>query len=291
MLTPSSQPSNLPLTWVNGLLATSVQTSDRGFQYGDGLFETMRVSKGKIPLWLWHWGRLQTGCERLRMPLSESSRDMITIMVDAALAAASERQQHSAIIKLIVTRGEGGRGYRTPANLTPTIVVQLSEFSPASSQPNQQGIQVTVCQQRLSHSPLLAGIKHLNRIEHIMARMEWDEPHIQEGLLLDQQGHLIEGVVSNLFWCRGQQLYTPSLAQAGVNGVMRQYIIDQLAPSASLSVTEVSAPIETLLSADEAFVCNSVQGLWPITQCHGQVMVAGDITQQLQQSVGKLWGC
>ena len=249
------------LCLVDGSWADSVPVTDRGLAYGHGLFETMRLYGGSIPLLSHHLKRLSFGGDRLAIkldaPLLQSYLD--TFLADCPC---------DGVIKVILTAGAGGRGYQTIASSKPIYVLlwfpvpaSLTEWSP-------QGISLTLCKHRLSSNAKLAGIKHLNRLDQVLARMEWQDEY-QEGLMLDQQGRVIEGTAANLFCLRGNQWLTPALQDCGVAGVMRQYLMETLLPEMGLPVSEAALNLDDLRRMDELFICNAVSGVWPVLAVAG----------------------
>lgn len=223
---------------------------DRGLAYGDGLFETVLLRDGEPLLWREHMGRLQRGAERLGFALPDEQQ-----LSGLCRAAPSGL----AVLKLIVTRGSGGRGYRPPDAPSPRLRWQLAAFAP---QPErwQAGVRVRHCRLRLGRQPALAGIKHLNRLENVLARSEWQDNAIAEGLLCDSHGQLIEATCMNLFWLRRGRLETPRLAYCGVAGTLREALLSEL------DIAEVEAGPEQLLDAEAVWLGNSLQGVWPLTQ-------------------------
>ena len=153
-----------------------------------------------------------------------------------------------------------------------------------------------VCRQRLSHSPALAGIKHLNRLEQVLAATEWDRAIADEGLMLDNTGAVIEGTVSNIFILRNETLLTPLLDHCGVAGVMRDFIIRKLSANTLLSVRQMRLTIDDLLTADAVFICNSILGVWPVhsvgvSQLSSSPVLIERIWQQLaSMGYAKLYG-
>jgi 4-amino-4-deoxychorismate lyase len=270
------------MTLVNGEYKEHVEISDRGFQYGDGLFETIAVNNGQAVFFDRHLDRLQAGCHRLNIPFPG-----IELLVLEAKALCQDSAK--AVLKLILTRGSGGRGYRQPDVIQPTRVLSLHPFpSFPDSSPGiftcdyeEQGIAVRFCNTRLGLNPALAGIKHLNRLEQVLARAEWIDPAIQEGIMLDLNDHVIEGTMSNLFYVKNDALYTASLALAGVAGVMRG-IIMALSAEHHLPVIEHRFTKEELLSADEIFISNSIIGIWPINKIANTRFSVGPKTRQIQ---------
>lgn len=228
----------------------SLPFDDRGLAYGDGLFETVLVRNGVAVLWTEHMARLRHGAERLAFSLPDEER----------LAALVQRAPSGlSVLKLIVTRGSGGRGYRLPAQPVPRLRWQFTPFTPQVAR-WQNGIRVRHCKLRLGRQPLLAGLKHLNRLENVLARAEWQDEAIAEGLLCDSEGRLVEATSMNLFWLRCGQLETPRLNHCGVVGTLREVLLRRM------PITEVEVDPEVLMSAEAVWLGNSVQGIWPLRQ-------------------------
>ena len=259
---------------VNGECKEHIEISDRGFQYGDGLFETIAVSGGRPVFLARHLDRLNTGCRRLYIPFPGT--ELLTLE-----AQKLSQYSNKAVLKLILTRGSGGRGYRQPDVIQTTRVLSLYPFPDYPDIYKEQGITTRFCATRLGQNPALAGIKHLNRLEQILARAEWTDPGIQEGIMLDINDHVIEGTMTNLFFAKNNTLYTSSLVQSGVAGVMRS-IIMMISSEHGLSVVERTFTKGELLFADEVFVCNSIIGIWPVKQIATTYFPVGFITRQIQ---------
>ncbi len=259
---------------VNGKPGEYIEISDRGFQYGDGLFETIAVTNGQPVFLDRHLNRLNAGCRRLYIPFPGT--ELLTL-------EAQKISQHSrmAVLKLILTRGSGGRGYRQPDVIQTTRVLSLHPFPDYPDIYKEQGIAALFCNTRLGLNPALAGIKHLNRLEQILARAEWADSSIQEGIMLDINDHVIEGTMTNLFYIKNNALYTSSLIQSGVAGIMRSLIMT-ISSDHGLSVIEHTFTKSELLRADEVFVCNSIIGIWPIRKIGTKYFPVGLITRQIQ---------
>ncbi|TQV73489.1 aminodeoxychorismate lyase [Exilibacterium tricleocarpae] len=272
-----------PVFLVNGRPGATLSPLDRGFAYGDGVFETLILDGGTLPLWDYHQQRLLAGCECLGIPLPLST---LTAHKDQLLALAARHAVDTGVAKLVVTRGEGGRGYATPAEPTPTIVAGLYPPPAYPVSHCRTGVQVRVCNQRLGTNPALAGLKHLNRLENVLARREWTDTAIAEGLLLDQNGQVIEATASNVFIVKDAALITPRLDQCGVAGVARRIIMEvlvaRLTPPVS-PVQEARLSLEMLRDADEIFLCNSVNGIWPVLAVEQWHYPRGPVTAALQQ--------
>lgn len=258
--------------WVNGLFTSLVEATDRGFQYGDGLFETFLVQHGIPVFWRAHLERLQEGCVRLGLPVLDP--DLLRREAEVACVASQ------GVLKLVVTRGVGGRGYTPPAQAEPTRVFSFHPL-PADLEEIKQGVRVRWCRTRLGINPALAGIKHCNRLEQVLARGEWNDPCVYEGLLCDAEGFLVEGTMTNLFWYRKRTLYTPKLDRCGVAGIARAWVLRR-ADEWGLAVQEVRARPAALEEAEEVFLTNSVIGLVPVVALAGRRWPVGCLAVRLQ---------
>jgi len=265
---------------INGQTIEHISSHDRGLLYGDGLFETMAVVAGKVPLWQLHLERLQRGCEKLH--LACPAPDEIQQEV-AQLAGKMQR----AVIKLILTRGVGGRGYLAPADQVPTRILQCHPWPDSPAANWETGIKAIFCAQHLARQPALAGIKHLNRLEQVLARMEWQDPTIQEGLLADTEGDIIEAISHNLFIVNANGLVTPDLQYCGVAGVMRDYIL-ALANEKGIPVQIATVSHQDVLDAEAVFLCNSVHGIWPVCELDGKHYQRNDLVYALRDAVAQI---
>jgi 4-amino-4-deoxychorismate lyase len=267
--------------WVNGTAQETVGAADRGLAYGDGLFETMAVRHGRILLLERHLARLARGCDRLGIagvPAAGLQHELLRA------AGAPD----VGVVKLILTRGIQQRGYRPDPAIVPTRIVAAY---PASGYPAawaREGVQLRVCALRLSEQPRLAGIKHLNRLEQVLARQEWSEPVPQEGLLLDAAGRVIGGTMTNVFACIDGQLVTPSLARCGVAGVMRELVMD-IAASRGIACQQRDLPLPELLRAREIFLTNSLIGIWPVLGLADHRYQPGPLSLDFAAEVAHLW--
>lgn len=258
---------------VNGRPEQWLSVRDRGLAYGDGLFETIRVTGGRATLLDGHLQRLMQGAGILRIALDEPQ------LREELEAAAAE--QGEGLLKLIITRGEAGRGYAPPAEPRPTRLLYCSPLPDYPANNQRQGIRLYPCATRMGHQPLLAGIKHLNRLEQVLARSEWQDVRYAEGLVCDLHGRPIEGTMSNLFLRLDGQWLTPSLALCGVRGVMRDYLMQQLT-AAGEDVIERTVEFSELLASEEVFYCNSVYGVWPVIELGTHSWSIGQHTRRAQ---------
>ena len=247
-------------TWINGVASGGrLAPLDRGLQYGDGLFETMRVRRRAVRLLDFHLERLADGCRRLAIAPPDGRR-----LRDELTRIALRRSE--GVLKLIVTRGVGPRGYRPGGTERTTRVVSLHPLPPAARRPAPPA-RVRLCSTRLGMNPSLAGLKTLNRLESVLARAEWHDARIWEGLLRDTEDNLVCGTMSNLFIRRGSVLVTPLLDRCGIAGVMRRWVLAQ-AGALHLQVLESRLVWEDMVQADEVFMTNAVAGVVPVGSLH-----------------------
>jgi 4-amino-4-deoxychorismate lyase len=269
--------TQLPLPLVDGIPADSIAVSDRGLQYGDGLFETIAVVDGAPCLWDRHLARLRAGCARLAIPPPSDEQ-----LVDDALRLTTGVDR--AVLKVIVTRGDGGRGYRPSAVPRPRRIVGLTPWPGYPGDWTSAGVQVRYCATRLGRQPRLAGLKHLNRLEQVLARAEWDDPAVAEGLMRDVDGYVVEGTQTNLFTWRDGRLLTPVLDQCGVAGVVRGLTIDA-ARGLGIEVVERALVPEDLAGADALFLTGSLAGFWPVRDLAGLPLEPERIPRELSAAV------
>lgn len=250
-----------PSYLINGRSDAVISPLDRGFAYGDGIFRTMKIRDGLPVLWSQHYAKLVEDCNVLRI-----------VCPSADILLADIRQLFSTdqngVAKIMVTRGEAARGYALPALAQPTRVVIKASLPNYPTGYEQEGVGLHLCQLRLPEQPAYAGIKHLNRLENVMARMEWSDAAYADGLLLDTAGNVIECTMSNLFARYGSDLVTPDLTKCGVAGITRQQILD-LAPRLGLNANVAQLSLEKLLQADEVIICNSLYGAWQVRSVAG----------------------
>jgi 4-amino-4-deoxychorismate lyase len=257
---------------INGAAQHTIEYTDRGLQYGDGLFETIALVKGRLQLWPLHMQRMREGCKKLQLPIIEDA----LWLQDIAQLATSER----CVIKLMLTRGSGGRGYRFPDTAQVTRIAAVYPWPDYPDSHAREGVMVTVCGTSASVNPALAGLKHLNRLENVLARNEWQDASIAEGLMCDDRGHVIEGSMSNVFAVKDGVLLTPQLNRAGVRGVMRAHVM-MMAQQWGVNVQERDISMSALHQMDEIFLTNSLIGIWPVKQLQASEFAVGKITQVL----------
>lgn len=270
----------------------AVPPDDRGLAYGDGLFETMRAHRGDVPWWPAHWARLVAGAARLRLPLPDESR------VRAEAVALLDGTE--GVLKLLVTRGSGGRGYAPPTAAVPTWL--LSRHPPPSTP--REGLVLRWCDTRLAIQPLLAGLKHCNRLEQVMARAEWlpaqggwatpsrqasdrvappdgplpaETPVADDGLMRSTEGDVICATSANVFILHRGRWLTPAVDRCGIAGVCRRWVM------ATIDATEARLEVADVEAADAVFLCNAVRGILPVARLGERTWAPHPMVAALQQ--------
>ncbi|WP_211830444.1 aminodeoxychorismate lyase [Kistimonas asteriae] len=261
--------------WVDGEPCTVLPTDDRGLAYGDGVFETVKVVSGQMMLDGYHWDRLQTSCRQLGIDAD------IVFWQQTVSRFLADRA--TGILKMIVTRGSGGRGYN-PKGCRSRLILSWHVLPEYPAAYWQKGVALYPCATVLGLQPSTAGLKHLNRLEQVVARSEWDDPRYAEGLLKDLNGNLIEGTMTNLFLVTSEGLWTPDLKMSGVAGVMRQWILDNM-PQYGIKTQVSDISLDALQKASEVFVCNSVNGVWPVVAYADLQWAPGPVTRHVQSAV------
>jgi 4-amino-4-deoxychorismate lyase len=242
--------------WINGRQRTLLDSRDRGLQYGDGIFETMRVRQRRIRLLEFHLDRLREGCRRLHIAGPERA----SLHRELTRIAAARRE---GVLKLIVTRGSGMRGYRPTGRERCTRIIALHALPRRIVIDDARAVRLRICATALAINPRLAGLKTLNRLDSVLARAEWQDARVWDGLMGDGDGNWVSGTMSNLFLRRGAVLTTPRLDRCGVAGVMRRWILER-AGELNLRTEERGVRWGDLRAAEEVFMSNAVVGIKPV---------------------------
>lgn len=259
---------------VNGSPTEYIRVLDRGLMYGDGVFRTLLVRVGRPICWQRHYIKLRADCAALVIVCPPA--DLLLLEMGRLIEAMP-----NCVLKIIVTRGESKRGYAASDEIEPTRILMANPIPQYPPGYFSDGIRMHLCSIRLAHQPRLAGIKHLNRLENVLARQEWNDPAIAEGLLLDMEGNAIEGTMTNLFALRGNVLYTPELSRCGVAGVLRARILE-LAGRLGLTVKVEDMPLSRIYDADEVVLSNSVIGVWQVRELAGYTWQIGNLAARLR---------
>ncbi|NOQ79526.1 MAG: aminodeoxychorismate lyase [Gammaproteobacteria bacterium] len=265
------------------LINDVIDVNDRGLTYGDGIFETIAYVNGELHNWHLHWQRLCSGAERLSLSIPDEviflnkinlkllqNNDLDSDSLDSENLNSENLDSAKKVIKIIITRGKGGRGYQFPQQAQTSVIISVHHWPERSIDDYKKGIRVKVCQTCLAQQPVLAGIKHLNRLEQVLARNEFNGNDYHDGIMLacsDESSQLhsrvIEATSSNLFFVKNGQLFTPKIDTCGVQGTIRQEIF-QRAKKMSISIEEGHYTLSELSDASDVFFSNSIFGIVPV---------------------------
>lgn len=267
----------------NGKIVNAVPLDSRALHYGDGLFETIAIRAGKPRLWTLHVERLLSGCGRLGINAPDA--DVLSKQLENALQSSAVDTQY-ALAKIIVSAGSGRRGYQRSEDGSSELLIGIFEAVPPGTALLRHGVVTRSCETSLAVQPALAGIKSLNRLEQVLAREEWQDPDVFEGLMCDTGGQLICGTMSNVFVIHGDSVSTPALDRCGVAGVMRRHVLDTLCAN-QMTVAECDISWDQFLSADEVFLTNSQFGVLPVRACDDRQWRVGSRTAKILTLVAK----
>ncbi|MFZ4832805.1 aminodeoxychorismate lyase [Rouxiella sp. Mn2063] len=268
------------MSWVNGVHETLLPISDRAVQFGDGCFTTAKVLNGRVDYLADHLTRLQQNSQQLFLPECDWKQ------LESEMQAAAEGCE-LGVLKVMLTRGQGGRGYSALGCSGPTRIMSLSAYPQHYLQWQQQGVRLTLSPVQLSRNPLLAGLKHLNRLEQVMIRQALEQTDADEALVADTAGMLVECCAANIFWREGHRVFTPDLSYSGVAGIMRQRLINLLNASDNFNLEIVSEPVTRLASADEVIICNALMPILPVKQAGNWRYNASELYDFCQQALNK----
>ena len=260
---------------INGIPSGYVSVTDRGLHYGDGVFETIACA-GNRPVFIrQHLKRMETGARKLKIPFP--GRQLLLDDINCLISG----NKGSGVIKLILTRGGGKRGYRYEAKQVPTRVCMFSAWPDSVALWRKHGMTARFCDTQVSLNPRLAGIKSLNRLDSVLASSELGTA-FDEGFLSDIEGNVIEGTMSNVFAVLDDALVTPDLSRCGVNGIIREQIID-IALKNNIKLVTRSITRDELLDSREIFVCNSVIGVCGVKQLEQQLYNTDTMTKTINK--------
>ena len=273
---------------VNDEVTNKFHALDRGLAYGDGLFETMRYVNGQIPLLVAHMARLEKGCRALSIQFHS---ELFRKRLDQVIQHVQRSTLSPVLIKMIVTRGLAGRGYFPADDGEATTVIATFPMSDVPISHSNEGIAVKICEASLPTNRKLAGIKHLNKLDYVLASREWQNEGFDEGLLLDENGNVVEATSRNIFAIKDGVLLTPSIDGCGVAGVLRAVILSEVSSDLALISREVSFAVNDLMESDEIFLCNSVTGVWPVQRVGGISLTnKNPVTKRIQAFLKTKYG-
>jgi 4-amino-4-deoxychorismate lyase len=255
---------------VDGRPADSVPVTDRGLNYGDGLFETLRLHRGRVPLLPHHIERLRQGCERLGLPWPGEA------LLGEELARVSAGDAEG-VLKIVLTRGDGGRGYAPGEGCRGRRIVSRHPLPAELGQP----LTVGVCRTPLGMAPAVQGLKHLGRLEQVLAAREAAAAGWGEGLMLDAAGHVVEGTRHHLFYLRSGRILTPPRDGLAVDGILRKLVVDSLA-AAAIPAGEAVLRYDELHEVEAMVLCNAVAGVRGVSALAGRPLPAGTLVELLR---------
>lgn len=248
----------MKLCLVNGIPQKHIDIESRGLAYGDGLFTTAKVIKGKIEYLPQHIERLISGCEKLGItaPLFSELASQLT---------SAAKNYTLAVLKVIIAASSGGRGYARSQNNKHDVIIMIHDYPTHYNDYAKTGMKVGLSQQQIGINPMLGGLKHLNRLEQVLLRQELSTSNVDDLLVTNINNYVIEATSANVFFFLNDKLYTPDVSQSGVNGIMRQAILTRYPDTIIKNIT----PNE-ITQAQAMFMCNCVMSVIPIAHYNGQ---------------------
>ena len=274
------------ISLVNNEFTHNISILDRGFAYGDGFFETMLwkhlggVARPnlKVEFWEKHYDRIKKGCDLMKIKLPNLI-DLLKQREKILQRSFFNASLQEGILKLIITRGVGGRGYKFDNNMKPTIAFlsfPKPKFNPLVY---ENGVKVRFCKNKLYSHNRLFGLKHMNRLDSVLARSEWEDEFF-EGIILDEDTNLVEGTMTNIFFVKGDILITPPIEKTGINGILRQVVIEKAKNFFKrIEISKVNKKI--LGSFDQMFLTNSVMKIVPVKKLGRKKFSVGENLKKL----------
>lgn len=292
----------MDLFFTNGVLASRalddhpndqrISFNDRALQYGDGVFETMRIFKGEIPMWEYHLQRLIKAQEVMGLPIVDFINQW------KRFTEINLSHIDNACAKLVISRGEGPRGYQIPKPTHINWWLKVTDIPAIDAEPFTQStanisdpFRLTLCKYVLSRQPALAGLKHLNRLDQVMARSEWvGADTFNEGIMFNVDGYVVEGTMSNIFWLKNDQICTPDLSQEGIDGCVRRWLISQKPLGNSIVIVK-DAKLDQLLSSEGVFLTNSIMGIKKVAEIDGQAINQSTLIDEISDRFNHQYMC
>ena len=272
------------ISLINGEFSKHISVIDRGLSYGDGLFETMSWSYLDdekvlgVEFWDRHIERIKLGCSitKIKLPPIE----ILINYKEKILNESLRKGIKNGVLKIVITRGIGGRGYKFEKEIVPTVIFLSFPSREINKKTLNTGVKLRFCEFPIFENSMLAGLKHLNRIDSVMARSEWEEDEFFDGVMLDNSESIIDGTMTNLFFSKNNVLYTPIIKKSGINGIMRQVVIDN-AKLFFKKVCEIEIKRRTISTFDEMFVTNSVIKILPVTHLSNKKFKTTNATKEM----------
>lgn len=266
---------------INGVVTNEICAADRGLAYADGLFSTIRIEFGVVQDWPYHLIRLQRGAKRLFFP------EVDWLLLESEVFASAELQKKEAysVLKIMLTRGTGGRGYDAHSCEQPVRIISLSDYPKSYLQWQQQGIAIIQCDFQLGRNKQLAGLKTLARIEQVLIKQELSHKQAVEGLVCDEFGHVIEACSANVFMHINGQWVTPKLDYCGVSGVIRARLLEQHL----IKIVERDIHVNEMNQVQAMCLSNALMGVVAVKQYQNIIYSEKQISlvKQLQEMINQ----
>ncbi len=261
---------------VNGQPQDFLSVSDRSFQFGDGCFSTLLTCKKQIQAWNYHRERL-VSCLKV-LCISEPNWHQVYEWCNSVVLDGEKSG-----LKIHISRGTGRRGYGIAGASTPTVTITAFDYPLHYNEWISKGVSLGICETHLGHQPLLAGLKHNNRLEQVLVKAEIEHNDWNDAVVCDLEGKVIETSVANLFWVDSDfRLCTPKLNLSGVSGVMRKQVIEE-AITKKVTLIERDFTINEILNAKEVFMTNALLQVCPITSIDKTHFEIGSLTKTFQE--------
>lgn len=263
--------------WLDGLRSQALPLPDRGLDFGDGLFETLLLHEGKLLFRELHLKRLQRGLQALYFP---NCTDSVGLQLQRAADAVRDWGWRWSALRVTVSRGAGPRGYAPPVEAIPRIIITASDLGSSHGEMSPPA-RLSLASVRWSSQPALAGLKHINRLEQVLAAREYRLAGMDEAVMLDQAGMVVSVTAGNLFVASEGRLLTAPIEDCGIAGTRRDLIMHRWAPALGLKCEEVTLTPRQLESADEVFLSNSLVGPRPVAGFGQRRWASHDICEAL----------
>lgn len=263
---------------VNGIEQNQIHIENRGLAYGDGLFTTAKIINGKIQYLSSHVQRLVLGCEKLVL-FAPNKVELTEQLIQVA------KPYKLAVLKVIITASNGGRGYARSIDPKSDIIIMVHDYPKHYEALAIKGITLGNSKQQIGINPMLSGLKHLNRLEQVLLRQELVNTKEDDLVVTNINDEVIEATSANLFFWLNDKLCTPDVTNSGVNGLMRQTILQQYPDTLIKKVT-----LAELANSPAMFICNSVMGIMPVKNYNGQhlsIMLPQDVRDTLHKNETK----
>jgi len=262
-----------PVILIDGKKQSKASIFNRNTQFGDGLFETCLVENKKLLFWSNHFERMKLGCDRLKISMIDE-----TLWLSDIKKAFSLMKIDNCIVKLVLSRGESLRGYSYKDNIRPIRITIVSELKKNNQ---DKGFSLEFCNSGYNSNPKLAGIKHCNRLEQVIARAGIK---VDDGIMLDENENVVSVTQGNIFCIQGNRLITPNLDKCGIEGTRRAVIL-KIAVDLGFDINIKNLSVEELLRSDEVFISNSIQGVGPVNQIEDFVYSKHKITEIISETL------